>query len=282
MTLRDLKVRRVITKALLYAVMIVVAIYTVGPFVWAISTAFKGPGENVYAFPPRILPEEPTLSNFVTAWQRVPYFGQYFINSLLIAGGSILINIGASSMAGYALARLQFPGRSLAFWIILSTMMIPFQVVMIPLFLVVLRLGLLNTHLGVILPTAVTAFSIFLFRQAFLKLPKELEDAARIDGCSEWGIYWRIMLPLTKPTIATMVIFTFVSSWGEFLWPLIVLRSPRMYTVAVGLAYLQSQFSANLRWIMAGSVLATVPVLIVFLAFQRYFIEGATAGALKG
>lgn len=282
MTPRRVTTRRMLTKVLFYAIMMMVAVYTIGPFIWAVSTAFKGPEENVYAFPPRIIPEQPTLNNFITAWNRVPYFGQYFINSLVIAAGSIVVNIVASSMAGDAVARLQFPGRSLAFWVILSTMMIPFQVVMIPLFLVVLRLGLLNTHLGVILPTAVTAFAIFLFRQAFLKLPKELEDAARIDGCSEWAVYWRIMLPLTKPTIATMVIFTFVSSWGEFLWPLIVLRSPRMYTVAVGLAYLQSQFSANLRWIMAGSVLATIPVLVVFLAFQRVFIQGATAGALKG
>lgn len=257
------------------------ALYTVVPFVWTLSTALKGPEENVFAFPPDFIPDHPTLDNFREVWRRVPYFGRYFINSLVIAGASIILNVLCSSMAGYALARLRFPGRNLAFLVVLWTLMIPFQITMIPLFLIVLRLGLLNTYAGVILPTAVTGFGIFLFRQAFLRIPHSLSEAARIDGCSEWAIYWRITLPLVKPTIATLVIFTFVSTWGELLWPLIVLRDPSMYTISVGLSYLQSRFTMNLRWIAAGSVIAIVPVLVVFLAFQDFFIKGAVAGALK-
>lgn len=279
---------------LTYVVLVAIAAVTVGPFLWLVVTALKGGGENIFAYPPRLIPQEPTLSNFGAVWQAVP-FGRYVINSVMVAAASVVLNLLFGSMAAYPLARMRFAGRDAFFYLVLSTMMVPFPVIMIPLFILVTKLhsGLMAgipeamrspylVYLWLVLPTSVTAFGIFLLRQAFAAIPRELEEAVIIDGGSALDIWWRIMLPLSRPALATLAIFTFVGSWGDFLWPLLMLKEPQLYTLPVGVAYLAGTFSANWRWIAAGSVIAVVPIVVFFLALQRYFVGGATAGAVKG
>lgn len=280
--------------AALYLVMALVALATVGPFLWLVVTALKGGSENIFAYPPRLVPAQPTFENFTAVWQAVP-FGRYVINSVVVAAASVVLNLVFASLAAYPLARMRFRGRDGFFYFVLSTMMVPFPVIMIPLFILVTKLqnGLMAgvpdalqspylVYLWLILPTSVTAFGIFLLRQAFQAIPRELEEAVIIDGGSVFDVWWNIMLPLSRPALATLAIFTFVGSWGDFLWPLLVLKEPQLYTLPVGVAYLAGTFSANWRWIAAGSVIAVVPIVTFFLVLQRHFVGGATAGAVKG
>lgn len=261
--------------------LLALAVLTIGPFLWLLVTALKGGGENIFAYPPSLWPSQPTLDNFRQVWEAVP-FGRYFFNSVLVAGVSVALNLILASLAAFALARMRFKGRDGLFVAILATMMIPLPVILIPLFVLSQRLGLLNSYAGLILPTAVSAFGIFLMRQAFLAIPREIEEAAVIDGASPWQVFWQVMLPLTKPSLATLAIFVFVGSWGDFLWPLIVLKDPDLYTLPVGISYLAGTFSANWRLIAAGSVLSILPIVLVFIGLQRFFIGGQTAGAVKG
>lgn len=251
----------------------------VGPFLWLLSTSLKVSG-NVYAFPPQLIPRPPSLENFVKVWTAMP-FGRYFMNTVNITFIGVALSLILSAMAGYPLARLHFRGRDLIFALILSTMMIPNSAGMIINFVTLQRLRLVNTLPAVYLPSAVGAFGIFLMRQSYLTIPNELEDAARIDGCSEFRIWLQIMVPLVKPGLATLAIFEFVSYWGTFLWPLVVLQDPDKYPMAAGLQYLQGMFSFNFRYIAAGGVISIIPVIVMFLALQRYFI-GGLQGALKG
>lgn len=286
--------RNFFTTALRYVALLLVALVTIGPFLWLLSTALKGGGENIFAYPPQLLPAAPTLGNFEEVWKAVP-FGRYVLNSVLVAAAAVVLNLIFASMAAYPLARMKFRGRDTFFYLVLATMMVPFPVIMIPLFVIVTKLhtGLIAVTPGalqspyllytwLVLPTSVSAFGIFLLRQAFLAVPKELEEAVLIDGGSPFDIWWKIMLPLSRPAIATLAIFTFVGSWGDFLWPLIVLKEPELYTLPVGVAFLAGTFSANWRLIAAGSVLAVLPIVAFFLLLQRYFIGGATSGAVKG
>lgn len=274
-------------KTLSYLSLIFLAVISVGPFIWLLSTALKSPEENIFSYPPQFIPEHATLMSFVDVWNKVP-FPEYITNSFIVATITIILNLLLSSLAAYPLARMNFKGKNFIFYAILATIMVPFQVIMIPVYLMVLRLGLVDTvsdiagFAGLILPFAVNAFGIFLMRQAFMAIPKELEEAAVIDGCSTFDIWWRIFMPLVKPSLAALAIFTFVGAWSEFLWPSIVLSKQTMYTLPVGLTHLQSAFSANWRYIAAGSIISIVPILIVFLALQKYFIEGSTQGAVKG
>lgn len=261
--------------------LLALAALTVGPFLWLLVTALKGGAENIFAYPPSLWPAQPTLDNFRQVWEAVP-FGRYFFNSVLVAVVSVALNLIIASLAAFPLARMRFRGREPFFVVILATMMIPLPVIMIPLFILSQRLGLLNSYAGLILPTAVSAFGIFLMRQAFLAIPREIEEAAVIDGASPWEVFWQVMLPLTKPSLATLAIFVFVGAWGDFLWPLIVLKDPDLYTLPVGISYLAGTFSANWRLIAAGSVLSIIPIVAVFIGLQRFFIGGQTAGAVKG
>jgi putative chitobiose transport system permease protein len=286
--------RNFFTTALRYVALLLVALVTIGPFLWLLSTALKGGSENIFAYPPQLLPAAPTLGNFQEVWKAVP-FGRYVLNSVLVAAAAVVLNVFFASMAAYPLARMKFRGRDTFFYLVLATMMVPFPVIMIPLFVIVTKLhtGLIAVTPGalqspyllytwLVLPTSVSAFGIFLLRQAFLAVPKELEEAVLIDGGSPFDIWWKIMMPLSRPAIATLAIFTFVGSWGDFLWPLIVLKEPELYTLPVGVAFLAGTFSANWRLIAAGSVLAVLPIVAFFLLLQRYFIGGATSGAVKG
>jgi putative chitobiose transport system permease protein len=214
--------------------------------------------------------------------------GQYFMHSLVVTALAVVLNLVFSVLAAYPLARMTFRGKNSVFLTILATMMIPFQVIMIPLYLLVLRLnwvdmaGMLPAWLGLVIPFVVGGFGIFFVRQALVSVPRALEESAVLDGCSSWQVLWHVLLPLIRPTLATLAVFTFMSNWGEFLWPSIVLSKPHMYTLPVGLVYLQGAFSANWRLIAAGTILATLPVVVFFILLQRYFIAGTMAGSLKG
>ncbi|BAC08934.1 carbohydrate ABC transporter permease [Thermosynechococcus vestitus] len=268
-------------RALTYLLLGAIAIAMLLPLVWLTSTAFKSANEDIFAFPPRWFPAEPTLANFVTVWQTNP-FGQYLFNSTLVAVLTVGCNLLTSALAAYPLARLSFRGREVIFTAILATIMIPFQIIMIPLFILAVHLGLRNTYLGMILPSLASAFGIFLLRQAFMAVPKELEEAARLDGCSEVGLWWFVMLPAIRPALVTLGIFVFIGAWSDFLWPLLVLDQPELYTLPIGVVTLAGTFSLDWRLIAAGSVISIVPVFIVFICLQRYIIPSETGAGLKG
>lgn len=278
---------RLLRIILSYLFLIILTIISVAPFLWIISTAFKGPGENIFAYPPQFIPQHFTFNNIVEVWQKVDFL-RYIFNSTIVASTTVILNLILSSLAGYALARIQFKGRDFIFYSILATIMIPFQVIMIPVYLIVMKLNLVDSvsplagFAGLILPFSVNAFGIFLMRQAFLGIPKELEEAAVIDGCNQFQIWLKVMMPLVIPSLATLAIFTFVGVWGEFLWPSIVLTDPSMYTLPVGLNDLQGSFSTNWRYIASGTVISMIPIVIFFLLMQKQFLKGSTEGAIKG
>ena len=271
-----------------YAMLSLLRVVAVGPFLWLLSTALKSPSENIFSDPPQLLPAHPTLMNMVEAWTSVD-MANYFINSIVVTGLSVLFNLFFSVLAAYPLARFSFKGKQTLFLLILATMMIPFQVIMIPLFMIVLKLrwvdstgGAIGSYLGQVVPFAVSGFGIFFMRQALAQVPKQLEESAVLDGCNAWQVLTQVLLPLIRPSLATLAIFTSLATWGEFLWPSIVIASPKLYTLPVGLVNLQGAFSTNWRLIAAGTILATLPILVFFLVLQRYFIQGSLAGAVKG
>jgi putative chitobiose transport system permease protein len=251
------------------------------PLVWLVSTSLKSPTEDLFQFPPQLIPRQPTLNNFITVWQAHP-FGRYLRNSLLVAGLTVALNLLFCSLAAYPLARLSFRGRELIFTAIVATIMIPFQIVMIPLYVLAVKLGLRNTYLGIILPEMASAFGIFLLRQAFQGVPKELEEAARMDGCSELGIWWSVMLPAIRPALVTLALFVFIASWSDFLWPLIILDRPELYTLPLGVATLAGNFNLDWRLIAAGSVTAIAPIVLVFVLLQRYVVPSDASSGVKG
>ncbi|MBI3997780.1 MAG: carbohydrate ABC transporter permease [Armatimonadetes bacterium] len=246
---------------------------------WLLGTALRARGP-VFGFPPQVLPWPPSLANFATVWETMP-LPRFFANTLLLAASGVVLNLVLCAMAAYPLARMEFPGRRLIAGLLLSTLMLPGHVGLIVNFVTLLRLRLIDTYAGVILPGAVSVFGIFLLRQAFLTVPGELEDAARIDGASEWTIWWRVMLPVIKPALGVLALFEFVAVWNSFLWPLIVLKSPEKYPLAVGLLYLSGLFAHNTRAVAAGAVMMTLPIIAVFLFTQRFFMRGLTVGALR-
>ncbi len=264
-----------------YIILGIIAILMLFPLVWLVSTAFKSPSENIFQFPPQLIPSQPTFQNFIHVWETNP-FGRYLFNSLLVATLTVSLNLLFCSLAAYPLARLTFKGRDLIFTAIIATIMIPFQIVMIPLYVLTVQLGLRNSYLGIIFPSIASAFGIFLLRQAFKSVPKELEEAARIDGCSELGIWWNIMIPAVKPALITLAIFVFIGSWSDFLWPLLILDQPDYYTMPLGVATLAGTFSLDWRLIAAGSVISIAPVLLFFLILQRYIVPTDAGSGVKG
>jgi putative chitobiose transport system permease protein len=282
--------RRTLLTVALYLLLSGIALVMLVPLLWLMITSIKSPTESIFPVAaPRdslqflldLLPRHPTAENFSRVWEGQP-FGRYFVNSLLVASLTVTLNLWSSALAAYPLARLQFAGKDWIFTGIISSIMIPFQIVMIPLYILTVQLGLKNTYLGVIFPAIASAFGIFLLRQAFLGVPKELEEAARIDGCSELGIWWHVMLPSVRPALITLAIFVFIGSWSEFLWPLIVLDRPEYYTLPVGVAKLAGTFSLDWRLIAAGSVISIAPILLFFLGMQRYIVPSEVGSGLKG
>lgn len=279
--------KNVISKISIHTILIATSLLSIFPFIWLLSTSFKGINEDIFAYPPVILPSDFTFVNYINVWQRVDFI-QYFLNSMIVAGLTVLLNLILSSLAAYPLARMKFKGKKIVFFSILATIMIPFQAIMLPVYLITLKLRLIDSvnavmgYIGLVMPFAVSAFGIFLMRQAFLKIPREIEEAAIVDGCNVFQMFLKVILPMVKPTLAVLAVFTFIGSWGEFLWPSIMLTRESMYTIPVGINNLQGMFSANWRFIAAGSIIATIPIIIFFLAMQRYFISGQNDGAIKG
>lgn len=260
--------------------LVLLAATMLAPFLWMISTSLMGEYE-VFQFPPRFIPSSLRWSNYPEAMGMQP-FGRFFLNTAIVAGASVGGQLLFCSMAAYAFARLRFPGRDRLFGAYIATMMIPAIVTVIPAFLLVSRLGLINTYPALFLPTISSVWGIFLLRQFFLTIPRDLEDAARVDGASELTIFWRIILPLSKPALATLAIFTFMASWKDFLWPLIVTNRTEMRTVEVGIAGFNSLYSTDWPHQMAAAVLVLLPVIIVFFIAQKYFVRGITLTGLKG
>lgn len=264
-----------------YVLLSAIALIMLFPLFWLMGTSLKSPTENIFQFPPQLWPQQPTLENYIKVWQTNP-FGQYLFNSTLVAVLTVTLNLLFCSLAAYPLARLDFRGRDLILSGIVSTIAIPFQIVMIPLYILTVQLGLRNTYLGVILPGLASAFGIFLLRQAFQGVPKELEESARLDGCTELGIWWHIMLPAVRPALVTLAIFVFIGSWSDFLWPLIVLDRPEYYTLPLGVATLAGTFSLDWRLIAAGSIISIAPVMLLFLFLQRYIVPTDIGSGVKG
>ena len=260
---------------LLYAM----AFMTVAPFLWMLLASFKDLGE-ILQYPPTWIPQRIILDNFVNAFQAAP-FGRFYFNSLFVASAVTLGQLFTCSLAAYAFARLQFPGRDVLFYIFLGTMMVPGQVTMIPGFMVLHWLGWIDTYAALIVPGLASAFGTFLLRQFFLTIPRDLEDAAAIDGCSRFGVLWRIILPLSRPALATLAIFTFMGVFNDFLWALIVVSSEDLKTVQLGLAIFRDRYQTDWGQLMAASVTATLPILLVFFFAQKYFIRGITLSGLK-
>ena len=270
--------RQITLLGLRHLTLVVIAFFMLVPFYWVIKTAITN--ENIYAYPPSLLPRNPHLFNFVDVWYLIP-FPRYLLNSIIVSAISVAGNVVFNAMAGYALTR-QFAGRNAVLALFLSCMLIPFQATIIPAYLITAKLGLLNTYLGLAFPMLSTIVCIFVFKAAFEAVPRSLIDAARLDGLSEWRIILRVLMPLSKPAIATNVILTFIWSWNNFLWPLLITRDPLMQTLPLGLARFLSYMEDTTGALYAFAVMVLAPSVLVFLMAQKEFIRGLTSGATKG
>jgi multiple sugar transport system permease protein len=250
------------------------------PFLWMISTALMNEME-VYRFPPKFIPETLRWANIPEALRMQP-FGRFFLNTAIVAAASVAGQLLFCSMAGYAFARLRFPGRDRMFAGYLATMMVPGIVTVIPAFLTITTFGWMNTYWALFTPTLSSVWGIFLMRQFFLSIPRDLEDAARIDGASEWTIFRRIVLPLSRPALATLGIFAFMGSWKDFLWPLLVTNRMEMRTVEVGIAGFSTMYQTDWPHQMAAAVVVMAPIVVVFILGQRYFVRGIVFSGMKG
>jgi putative chitobiose transport system permease protein len=267
--------------ALQLTLLLLLALVVLLPLLWLVSTSLKGPAENIFTSPPALLPSQPSLAAYGQLFAANPML-TYLRNSALVSALAVLANLLFCSLAAYPLARLRFRGRGLVLALVVATILIPFQVVMIPLYLLMVQLGLRNSLWALILPQAATAFGIFLLRQSFLGVPVELEEAARIDGCSPLGEWWNVMIPAARSDLITLAMFVFIGSWSDFLWPLIILDDPGLYTLPLGLQQLASSFSLDWRLVAAGSVVSILPVLLLFILLQRFILPNASGDAVKG
>jgi len=270
-----------LTEVVKYTVLIAVALLCVIPFIWVWSSALKSPTEIVNT--PLALPAHPTLDNVVKAWVQ-GRLGKYFFNSVIVAVPIVFLTVALSSLASYAFARHSFPGRQVIFYLFLIGLVLPFQSIMIPLYYTLRDVGLLGTYWAMIIPSTALGlpFGIFIMRAFFQGLPFELSDAARVDGCDEFGVFWRVILPLAKPGMVTLGIFSFLGAWNSFLLPLIFMQREELRPLVVGLMFFQSRYTSDYGLTMAGATIVSLPVIIVYILFQRQFIQGLTAGALKG
>ncbi|AFK06469.1 ABC-type sugar transport system, permease component [Mesotoga prima MesG1.Ag.4.2] len=263
-----------------YVILVVGAIVMVFPFFWSFMTSFKDLKE-ILRDPFSLIPKEFTMKNYVSVFTKVP-FARYLLNSTVVALATTFLQLVTACLAAFAFARMRFRGRDVIFYVFLATMMIPQQVVMIPQYLVVMKLNMDNSYLGLILPHAATAISIFFLRQFFLTIPRDLEDAATIDGCGPLRTLVNVFLPLTKPAIATIAVFSFMWSWNNYFWPLLVISEPEMRTVQLGLAMFKSEGGIQWGEFMAATVVATLPIMIAYFIAQRQFVKGITLTGLKG
>jgi len=265
---------------LLFVGIVVQAIIMMIPIVYMLSTSLKAQNE-VFMLPVKWIPDQLIFENYLEPVRERP-FARWFFNSAFVATSSTILVVLTSALAGYSFAKFKYPGRDVIFWFILATLMIPLEAMIVPLFVLVRDLGWLNTYAGLIIPAGGSAFGIFLMRQHMLAMPDELIEAARIDGASEIGIFWRIVLPINQPALSALAIFSFMWNWNSFLYPLLVANRDEMRTLPIGLASFESAYSTNYPQLMAVSVLAILPVLIVFFVLQQKFIESMTLTGIKG
>lgn len=268
------------SNALLYVLLIGLSLVMLFPFFWMFSSSFK-PDADIFNFPIQWIPEHPYPQNYIRAWNTIHY-GRLLFNTIFLTVMITSLQVLTCTLAGYAFAKIPFPESRIVFLCYLATLMVPFQVVMIPQFTIIRILGLMNTHWAIIFIQAFSPFGVFMMRQFFLNIPMELSEAARMDGLSEFGIYSRIIMPLSKPAIASLVIFTSVFVWNDFLTPLIYLNTATKWTIQLGLRSLFAEYTADYGGVMAGAVMAILPVLVVFLFLQRFFIEGIAMSGIKG
>ncbi|EGP4715199.1 carbohydrate ABC transporter permease [Enterococcus faecium] len=259
--------------------MLIILFVIAFPFLWLIISSFKHE-KDIISFPPRIFADSYTLDNYIKVWTTIPLL-DYIKNTVIFAGVTVITSVFFDSLAGYAFARMRFKGKSVLFYFVLLTMMIPFQVFMIPLFIEVNLLGMLDTYAGLIIPRMTTAFGIFMMRSFFITLPDSLEEAARIDGLSEFNIFLKIMLPLSKPTLLSLGIFTLMNSWNDLLYPLILTSSSKMRTLPAGLALFTGQNISFYGPVMAGTVISMLPLLVVYIFAQKYFVQGTAMSGMK-
>lgn len=278
---RSIQQTEIIQKILGYLMLLIVAAVLILPLYWMVSTAVKSP-QQMFEIPPVWFPNPIDLNNFPQVFQEVP-FGRFLINTIIIVVLNIVGELFAVTLVAYGFARLRFPGRSILFLLMLSTLMIPYHVTLVPRFILFAELGWINTYLPLTVPAFTgSAFLIFLVRQYMMSIPFDLDEAAYIDGASRFGVFWRIILPLSRPALVLVVVFTFVGTWNDFLQPLIYLNDPQMFTVSLGLSFFQGARETNWNLLMAGSLLATIPPLILFFIAQRQLIGGISIEGLKG
>lgn len=268
-----------VSKILMYILVSVVIMSIIFPFLWMILSSLK-PSTELFIFPPVIWPKQFTFQNYTSVWKSIPLL-RYFANTLVFAGGVTVISLLFDSMAGYAFARIDFRFREPLFIAILVTMMIPFQVIMIPLFVEVYKFGLLDSYMGLIIPRATSAFGIYMMRSFFVSLPKDLEEAARVDGLNEYRIFWNIMLPLCKPAFVTLGIIILMNNWNDLLYPMMLTSSSEMRTLSAGLAMFVGDKVIEYGPMLAASALSILPLFILYLFAQKYFIEGVATSGLK-
>ncbi len=266
--------------ALIHLALLALTLLSLAPLLWMLSVSFM-PAGGASRFPPPLLPATFTLDNYRELFLRIG-MGGYFANSVLVSTSITLLSLLINTMAGYAFAKLRFAGRDRIFKLLLAALVIPSQVAMLPLFLMLKQMGMINSYAGVVVPSLASIFGIFLVRQYARSIPDELIEAARIDGAGEWLIFWRIVLPMLKPVLVTLAIFTFMGSWNDFMWPLIVLTDQTNFTLPVALASLSREHIQDVEMMMAGAVLTVLPVLLLFLMLQRYYIQGLMLGSVKG
>ena len=262
-------------------VLVVLALLVLVPLLWLVSTSLKGPAEDIFTSPPALLPSQPSLDAYGRLFRDNP-LGRYLFNSTVVSLVAVVANLLFCSLAAYPLARMRFAGRGLVLGLVVATILIPFQVVMIPLYLLMVQLGLRNTLMALVIPQAATAFGLYLLRQSFLGVPVELEEAARMDGCSKLGEWWNVMIPAARADLITLAMLVFIGTWSDFLWPLVILDDPQLFTLPLGLQQLASSFSLDWRIVAAGSVVSILPVLLLFILLQRFILPSASGDAVKG
>lgn len=273
------RTRKRLYTTICYVLLAIACVGALGPYFYLLSTSFKKT-EFLYTYPPQWFSWPPDLVNYQNLLSRYPFM-RWMLNTFIVAGSVTAIKVCIDSLAGYAFARLRFPGKEVIFIIMLAAMMIPFAAMLIPLYLLVRSMGLQNTYWALILPPLSSPIGVFMMRQFVEALPEELTAAARVDRCSEFGVYWHIILPLVKPALVVLAIYTFMTQWTSFLWPLVITSSNDMYLLTVGVQSIKTIYTVDWGLISAGSVLTMIPITIVFILMQRYFIAASIAGALK-
>ncbi len=269
-----------LTRILLYGFLIVVTIAMAFPYLLMLSTALK-PIRHVFSWPPQLIPEEWAFNNIPEAWNKAK-FARGLINSTIVAGGTTILALFFNALAAFAFAKFRFWGRDVLFGLVVATLIIPFQIIMVPLFILMSNMDLVNRYIGLILPRIADAFGIFMIKQYLQTVPNELIDAARIDGTSDFGIFWRIILPLIRPALAVVAILIFQWRWNDLIWPLILVTSQNMKTVQLMIATFQGEFYIEWHYIMVLCTISMTPLLLVFIFFQKYFVQGITLSGLKG